>query len=60
MGTDDLPTRCIRCDGLLLKERNPTPHSEERYWEYKYCVNCGDMIDHKILLNRRVRHETNF
>lgn len=50
---DDLDgwTSCIRCRGLLVDEV-----IEEEGWlvPAKRCVHCGDIVDRRILRNRRM------
>lgn len=56
------PTRCARCDGLMLVEERIYgcgdllekcgPHS----CVARRCVQCGNLIDPVVLLNRARRH----
>jgi hypothetical protein len=50
-GDLDTHTSCIRCDGLLVDD-----NIEEEGWmvRAKRCVHCGDIVDRRILRNRRM------
>ena len=46
---------CLRCGGLLVTERMDSAADVvgERYSAALRCVQCGDLIDHVILRNRK-------
>ncbi|TKB70975.1 MAG: hypothetical protein E8D45_12670 [Nitrospira sp.] len=50
---DDLDkwTSCIRCRGFLVDE---VIEEEGRLGPAKRCVHCGDIVDRRILRNRRM------
>jgi hypothetical protein len=51
--------RCARCGGLMNHEWFMNTMSEETSWSYDgwRCVDCGDIIDPLILLNRSHQHQ---
>lgn len=51
--TDDLDARtaCARCDGLLVDD---DIEEDGRLVRAKRCVHCGDIVDRRILRNRRL------
>ena len=48
---------CERCGGLQLQSHFASIQSTAGAWEYEawHCLNCGDVVDPLILLNRQRR-----
>ena len=45
----DPPTKCHRCEGVMVYQKFYGPH--EHFWGWR-CISCGEIVDRIILENR--------
>jgi len=45
----DPPTKCHRCEGVMVFQKFYGPH--EHFWGWR-CISCGEIVDQIILENR--------
>lgn len=51
--------RCERCEGLMIRAQHfAITVLQRKIWIWK-CINCGNVLDHTIVMNRQHEWETN-